>query len=329
VTRLGEAEIITRQVAELPPEAIGWRVVRSLAEGDTKLVPDAPFAERSLGFVIPDAGVVVVFDQATGGQAVAGPDWAVPVGQGDVQQRTSPTGEPAAYYAIELVAEVDLENPATIGGADLLYVGPSFPSPGGLRFLSISGAELTAGERAVVGTEVAPVLVLVTEGEVRVDGGSTLAAGESGVYSGEIEVSSGDAGGRFVVAAIGEPASGPGGIFAVETFACPTGMTLQTFEAEACSRSDTPLVEWTLSSDDWNVALSVEDATVVDGTVLWQELPEGTYYVELTETGFASGYADYWIPSSDQVTRQGERTTRFYYPSAFIGGAVNAYVFQS
>jgi hypothetical protein len=329
VTKLGEAATIMRQVSELPPGEIGWRVVRPLAEGDKKIVPDAPYAERSLGFVIAEEGLVVVFDQATGGQSLVGPAGALPVGLGDVQQRTSPTGEPVPYYAIELVAADELENQATIGDADLVYVGPSFPSPGGLRFLSVSGAELASGERAVVGATVAPVLILVTEGEVGLDDGSTLTAGEAAVFSGEFVVSGSDSGGRFVVAAIEEPAAGPGGLFAVETFACPAGMTVQTWEPDACSRSETPLVDWTLSSDRWNAPLTTQDAGMVDGTLLWQELPEGSYYLDLTAERFAPGYTDYWIPSSNQVTRQGERTTRLYYPSAFAGGAVNAYVFQA
>jgi hypothetical protein len=119
------------------------------------------------------------------------------------------------------------------------------------------------------------------------------------------------------------------GMFSVETFACPGEMTLVTLDTEACESSAEPLVEWSLSlaSDEFDASLDVEEATVSGATTTWQGLPSGTYYVELTAESFAPGYGDYFIPSSNQVTRQDERTTRIYVDATRSRESINAYVF--
>jgi hypothetical protein len=66
---------------------------------------------------------------------------------------------------------------------------------------------------------------------------------------------------------------------------------------------------------------------VAGATTTWQGLPSGTYFVELTAESFATGYGDYYIPSSNQVTRQDERTTRIYFNATRAHQSINAYVF--
>jgi quercetin dioxygenase-like cupin family protein len=117
------------------------------------------------------------------------------------------------------------------------------------------------------------------------------------------------------------------GTFSVETFACPEGMTLTTPETEACEPSTESLVEWSLASDQFDSPLGGGEATVAGATTTWQGLPGGTYFVDLTAESFATGYGDYFIPSSNQVTRQDERTTRIYYDAAQFRESINAYVF--
>jgi hypothetical protein len=117
------------------------------------------------------------------------------------------------------------------------------------------------------------------------------------------------------------------GIFSVETFACPEGMTLATLETDACEPSAESLVQWSLDSDQFDAALGADEATVTGATTTWQGLPSGTYFVELTAESFAMGYGDYYIPSSNQVTRQDERTTRIYFNAARAHQSINAYVF--
>ena len=120
---------------------------------------------------------------------------------------------------------------------------------------------------------------------------------------------------------------GASGTFSVETFACPEGMTLATLETEACEPSTESLVAWSLASDQFDAPLSSDEATVAGATTTWQGLPGGTYFVELTAESFATGYGDYFIPSSNQVTRQDERTTRIYYDATRSRESINAYVF--
>src|SRR5215203_3179221 len=106
-------------------------------------------------------------------------------------------------------------------------------------------------------------------------------------------------------------------------------MTLATLETDACEPSAESLVQWSLDSDQFDAALGADEATVTGATTIWQGLPSGTYFVELTAESFAPGYGDYFIPSSNQVTRQDERTTRIYFDAIQSRDSINAYVFVS
>ncbi len=117
------------------------------------------------------------------------------------------------------------------------------------------------------------------------------------------------------------------GTFSVETFACPEGMTLATLDTEACEPSAEPLVEWSLTSDQFDAPLGAAAATITGATTTWRGLPSGTYFVDLTAESFAPGYGDYFIPSSNQVTRQDERTTRIYHDATRSRESIDAYVF--
>ena len=117
------------------------------------------------------------------------------------------------------------------------------------------------------------------------------------------------------------------GRFSVETFACPEGMTLATLDPEACEPSAEPLVQWSLASDQFDAPLAAAAATVTGATTTWHGLPSGTYFIDLSAEPFAPGYGDYFIPSSNQVTRQDERTTRIYHDATRSRESINAYVF--
>jgi hypothetical protein len=125
-------------------------------------------------------------------------------------------------------------------------------------------------------------------------------------------------------AALAQDASGT---FSVETFACPEGMTLATLETDACEPLAEPLVQWSLASEEFAAPLGADEATVSGATTTWEGLPSGTYFVDLTAESFVPGYGDYFIPSSNQVTRQDERTTRIYLNAIESRGSINAYVF--
>ena len=117
------------------------------------------------------------------------------------------------------------------------------------------------------------------------------------------------------------------GTFSVETFACPEGMTPVTMEMEACEPSAESLVQWSLASNQFDAPIGADEATITGATTTWEGLPGGTYFVELTAETFAPGYGDYFIPSSNQITRQDERTTRIYFDAIRSRESINAYVF--
>jgi hypothetical protein len=119
----------------------------------------------------------------------------------------------------------------------------------------------------------------------------------------------------------------PARSFSVETYACPPGVNVTNFDFAACSASDTSLVQWSLSSDRFEAPLDPQDATVKDATTTWEGLPAGTYQVDLTAEAFAPGYVDYYIPSSNQVTREGPLTTRIFYNADRSRGSIGAFVF--
>jgi hypothetical protein len=119
----------------------------------------------------------------------------------------------------------------------------------------------------------------------------------------------------------------PAGSFSVETYACPAGMTIASLDATACSIATAPLVQWQLSSDQFSPPLGPDEATIDGATMTWEGLPEGTYFVDLTAESLAPGYVDYFIPSSNQITRQDELTTRIYYDAERSRGSVGAFVF--
>lgn len=118
-----------------------------------------------------------------------------------------------------------------------------------------------------------------------------------------------------------------GATFSVETLACPSGMSLLTLDPDACQSVGEPLVAWSIASDRFTGARSSEDATILGGTTIWHRLPAGTYFIDLTADRFVAGYGDYFIPSSNQVTRQDERTTRIYVDTSRRRESIHAYVF--
>jgi hypothetical protein len=98
-------------------------------------------------------------------------------------------------------------------------------------------------------------------------------------------------------------------------------------DTEACEPSAEPLVQWSLASDQFDAPLAAAAATVTGATTTWHGLPSGTYFIDLSAESFAPGYGDYFIPSSNQVTRQDERTTRIYHDATRSRESINAYVF--
>ena len=106
-------------------------------------------------------------------------------------------------------------------------------------------------------------------------------------------------------------------------------MTIATLDPDACQPASEPLIEWSLVSAELATPLAAESATIAGATTTWDGLPGGAYFVDLIAEAFATGYGDYFIPSSNQVTRQDERPTRIFYDATASRGTIRAYVFPS
>lgn len=335
----GHGEVIAQGVATMPKVPVGWRVLQI----DAKPIEDAPVAERSLGFVLAGEGDVLVTAEA-GEQTLLAPGEALLTLQGAKEQRASTSNKPVSYYALELVVAPDLENQATIGSGELLFAGEAFTAPKGDRDLNLVRDVLDKGEATEIFGAQGPVLILVTSGEVEVSGDdddATLQAGEAAVLSGDLSFRATRNGSTFVAATIGaqmpsaprqataRPTAQPAasGKFSVTTYACPAGTSIETLDTDACAVSDDSLIAWSLVGDDPDETIGEEDVETDGPTTTWTGLPAGTYFLHLSAESFASGYSDYFIPSSDQVTREDENTTKLYYDSAKSTGSVRAYVF--
>ena len=258
-----------------------------------------------------------------------------------VLARQGEAEEPLAGVVVETLGQGPLGG---VGGDDLVLLrvlvepGASIPASDGPRAAVIVleegrvGVELAAGEANLTlagGNGTAPL----------VPGNETILAPGDAVSSGEgARVALRNVGERgatllyAAVAAAGDPVSatvstGDSETFSVETFACPVGMSIATLDTDACEPSAASLVEWSLASDRFDAPLGIDEAVVSGATTTWQGLPGGTYFIDLTAAAFAEGYSDYFIPSSNQVTRQDERTTRIYYDAAQSRQSINAYVF--
>jgi hypothetical protein len=171
----------------------------------------------------------------------------------------------------------------------------------------------------------------------RVNAGNlvTLQPGDAAVFDAGTRLSIDnptEAEATLLIAAIAPPGqpllvAHPARSFSVETYACPAGVSVANLDVAACSTSETSLVQWSLSSDRFEVPLGPHDATVEGATTTWEGLPEGTYHVDLTAEAFAPGYVDYYIPSSNQVTRDEALTTHIFYDADRSRGSRGVYVF--
>ena len=192
--------------------------------------------------------------------------------------------------------------------------------------------ERAGGEASLTLAEGHGAVSLAPGDELILEPGDAISAGEGALMGLH---NAGDVEATFLYAAVAAAGGPPPstftqdatGTFSIETFACPNWMSIATFEPDACEPSAEPLVQWRIASEQFDVPLGSDEAVVSGATTTWQGLPSGTYFIELTAEAFAAGYGDYFIPSSNQVTRQDERTTRINVDLSRSRESINAYVF--
>jgi hypothetical protein len=238
----------------------------------------------------------------------------------------TPVGEEGNYELVLL--RVTIEPGASLPASDEPRAAVIILEEGRVG-VTLEAATGRASRTLADGTESAPLpagaeTILAPGDAVSAGEGARLALHNAGDREAMLLYTAVAGSGDSLFAASAQDASG---IFSVETFACPEGMTLATLETDACEPSAESLVQWSLDSDQFDAALGADEATVTGATTTWQGLPSGTYFVELTAESFATGYGDYYIPSSNQVTRQDERTTRIYLDAIRSRESINAYVF--
>lgn len=316
----GQIQITAQGVAEVPAGDLVWRTVRARADQ----VSGAAFSERPLSFVIAVEDPLLVADDTLTHLSLLFPGEAAFVPPGVRQQRSSLNETPITYLAVELVAA---DAALSSDGSTVLQPGQPFPSPGGFRDFDLVQGSLSSADVYPVPDTGQKNIILVTVGAVTVGrAGSeptTLIAGESATFSGELDVAgTTDDPSSFVVAIIGDEvippvapaqaqaapttaadtptpeaavvtpadaAEGTGSI-SVEAWLCPPGMTAQTLFPDQCELT-TSLFEATLAGPALPEPLLLIDATEENGTYRWSNLQFGEY--RLAETFPPENYETY------------------------------------
>lgn len=328
----GQTTVLSEGVALMPQVPVAWRAVRAVA----RPVGEAPFAERALGFLLADDDPLLVTDEVSGAPRRVMANGALFVPQSVRQRRASTVAYAVGYYGLELVVAPDVTAGYSLGSASLIHGGVAFAPPKGQNRITLHQHLIGPSDTAVLDETESPRLVLATSGgmRIRLSGGTEveLRDGQATTVSGRAEVvSTGGNQARFVTATVGAE-DGVGrvapGSFAVTTYACPPGMTFPTLDTDACGESRDNLVTWILSSSHFARTLVQDDAVTQGATTTWSDLPAGQYMVTLRAERFATGYLDYFIPSSNEVTRQGFATTAIAFDTGKVIHSYRAYVFS-
>lgn len=202
-------------VAEVPEGDVVWRTVRTRAEPTAT----APFNQRPLSFVIATEDAVLLADDRLQYLSLLFPGEAAFVPPGVQQQRSSLSGSPANFLAIELVPAAEA---MVSDGGTVLQPGQPFPSPGGFRDFDLIQGILSNVDSYTVPDTGQKNLILVTGGTLSVaragTSPTTLLAGESATFSGELIVT-GTTGNpaQFAIAVMGDEVVPPAAPASPET----------------------------------------------------------------------------------------------------------------
>jgi len=321
----GHAEVIAHGISSLPDADVAWRVVEQTAP----VAADAKIDDGSLGFVLANAGAMVVEDTAFGSRARLAPGEATFVAEGARQRRVSLGQSPVSFYELVLIPAAD----ATNSGAALVAGGEAFPAPteAGEHDVDLVRDVLDADEETQLPDTGSPALILATTGNAEVTGGdgtvTTLRPGEAGAFSGEVKVTGRGPEETVVVAAVigpevpnlasaaspvaasptaGTPTAGRTGSITVAVRDCPAGITADDLPA-ACDASDGGFA-LEIRDELETLTLGLDDATSENGAYTFSDLPiapasgagdeDGSYIV--AETAQPEGYDSYTIDGAQQ-----------------------------
>jgi hypothetical protein len=280
-----DATIVATGRSALPADPIAWRVVR-----DTALAAsDSAFKERALGFAIADQGEIELIGDGFGPTVEIAADGAGFIPEAVRQIHVSPSGQPTPYLRIGLVPPVDATYTA---GAKLVYPGDGFAAPSGVRELTLVRHRLSEGSEFRPADFGVPTLLVVTQGEVVVDGDDgqvQLGESEARAFDGEPTVTATAAGETLVYVAIvggevgGPPAyEGTPGTGEVWVFAhgCPSDMPAPTEDLgpyiDACGEplEGTPFILTHGDQQEYQDT-QIDIAAPGQSLAVWRDVPAG------------------------------------------------------
>jgi hypothetical protein len=184
----GHALVVTQGVAKITADRVVWRLVERTARPRWQATP----ARRALSFILASEEPVLLSNVTNKGLkdvARLAPGEAIMVTGDTHTVRASFTDKSIKYLALELVPAANADN---VGSGKLLFKSGTFSSPSGERDLDLVRNVLALGESATVPDTGQSNVVLATEGAIDVvpnNGRATrLEAGESGSFSGDLEI---------------------------------------------------------------------------------------------------------------------------------------------
>ncbi|MGH2534580.1 MAG: hypothetical protein ACRDJW_20140 [Thermomicrobiales bacterium] len=185
----GHAQVVTQGIARLPDREVVWRLVERRAQARV----DAGPTTHELGFVLATDEPVLLSNETAEGSlqdvALLAPGEAYLVADGTRQARASMGDVTITYLALELVPANIADR---VGTGTLLFTSDPFVPPPGARDIDLVRNILVLGESGFLPNTGQDVVVLATEGAVDVvpsgGGGRTLQAGESAIFSGDLQI---------------------------------------------------------------------------------------------------------------------------------------------
>ena len=276
-------QTIAQGVDLMPQVAVSWRVLASTAE----LREDAPFADRTLGFVLGNEGEVLVTDEVSEDQVVVAPGEASFHREGVSQQRASLEEEPAPYYAIELIVADAAEDESTIGDSELILATNEFTAPENTRELSLQRTVLDAGATFEVVAGEGQGLIVITDGDLEATAAEDtrpFQEGGAAGFTGSLDIEAGEDGATMLVASIGQEVEPPPtpepteepvetGTLTVTLYDCPEGSD-PTEDASDCEVADDASGVFVADIDAPDDSIEGE---VDGGAATFAELPDATY----------------------------------------------------
>jgi hypothetical protein len=285
----GHASVVAQGVTTMPTGDIAWRVTRATTppQGD-RTRRDGP------GFIVTETGTLLLNDVSGGRQTRLSATEATFVPAGAPPEEIPLGDAPLAYDRIDLVPVSAVNDP---GSDAMVFVGQPFVSPGGNRDLDLVRDVLAADETVTLplATNAAPVLFLVTAGEVELAPAEDataapvpLAAGQAAALGGAVTVRASDPGGAsYVTAVVGPevpailaqaasptptPAPAPASLTVLATV-CPAAYEGTNYAADCVE----PVADITLTLSNAATGFSLDATTAADGSLAFTDLAAGAY----------------------------------------------------